>query len=60
MRLACFREHRKWTRFAEKGGIGKAVGKVDKLAEPDSDQLMFMQSETLVVLAPLGERPRTC
>lgn len=46
---------RKWTRFAEKGGIGKAVGKLDKLAEPDTDQLMFMEGEELVVLMQLCE-----
>ena len=45
---------RKWTRFADKGGIGTAVGALDKLAEPDSNQLMFMEGEHLVVLMHLG------
>lgn len=56
----CHTTNRKWTRFAEKGGIGKAIGKVDKLAEPESGQLMFMEAETLIVLAPLGRRRLRC
>lgn len=44
---------RKWTRFADKGGIGKAIGALDKLAEPDSHELMFIEGEHLIVLTHL-------
>lgn len=47
--------HRKWSRFGQKGGIGRAKGKVDKLAEPGSDELMFMEDEEVVVLTLLRE-----
>ena len=50
--------NRKWSRFGQKGGIGRAKGKVDKLAEPDSDELMFMEDEEVVVLALLRESSR--
>ena len=53
-----YASNRKWSRFGQKGGIGRAKGKVDKLAEPDSDELMFMEDEEVVVLALLRECSR--
>ncbi len=44
----------KWSRFAIKGGIGRAVAKEDRIAE-GMDQLMFIQGDELVVLIDLGK-----
>jgi len=46
---------RKWLRFSDKGGIGKALAIIDKLAESGTDELMFMDGDELVVLMQLGE-----
>jgi hypothetical protein len=45
-------------RFAAKGGIGSAVGLTDKLAQPESNELMFMDGEDLIVLMHLGKSGR--
>ena len=47
--------HRKWLRFSEKGGIGRAVSLADKLAESGTDELMFMEGEPITVLMQLSE-----
>ncbi|KAK9899458.1 hypothetical protein P389DRAFT_178616 [Cystobasidium minutum MCA 4210] len=44
---------RKWLRFSDKGGIGKAVSLIDKLAENGTDELMFMEGDPITVLMQL-------
>lgn len=46
---------RKWLRFSDKGGIGKAVSLADRLAESGTDELMFMEGDPIVVLMQLGQ-----
>lgn len=46
---------RKWLRFSDKGGIGKAVSLADRLAESGTDELMFMEGDPITVLMQLGQ-----
>lgn len=50
----CCHSCRKWLRFSEKGGIGKAVSIADRLAESGTDELMFMEGDAITVLMQLG------
>ncbi|BGP00085.1 GTPase-activating protein GYP5 [Rhodotorula toruloides] len=47
-------ELQRWVRFAVKGGIGKAVAKVDKASEDGVRDLMFLEGDTVTVLMDLG------
>ncbi|KAJ8293553.1 Ecotropic viral integration site 5 [Rhodotorula toruloides] len=47
-------ELQRWVRFAVKGGIGKAVAKVDKASEDGVRDLMFLEGDTITVLMDLG------
>ncbi|KZV75280.1 hypothetical protein PENSPDRAFT_538468, partial [Peniophora sp. CONT] len=44
----------RWTRFAAKGGIGRATALVDYVAEQPQD-LMFLKGDEIVVLLKLEE-----
>ncbi|KAI0037367.1 hypothetical protein FA95DRAFT_1529468, partial [Auriscalpium vulgare] len=45
----------RWTRFAAKGGIGKCTALQDCVAK-DSDDLMFLKDDEIVVLMQLPEQ----
>ncbi|BGP25220.1 proteophosphoglycan ppg4 [Rhodotorula toruloides] len=47
-------ELQRWVRFAVKGGIGKAVAKVDKASEDGVRDLMFLEGDMVTVLMDLG------
>ncbi|EUC62345.1 TBC1 domain protein 10B [Rhizoctonia solani AG-3 Rhs1AP] len=44
----------RWQRFASKGGIGKSIALVDRIAERDGD-LMFLKDDEIVVLMQLPQ-----
>lgn len=44
----------KWSRFADKGGIGRCVALSDKIAE-EQDSLMFLQGDVIIVLQDLHD-----
>lgn len=44
----------KWSRFAVKGGIGKATANEDRIADGQGE-LMFMAGDQLTVLVDLGQ-----
>lgn len=48
-------ELQRWVRFALKGGIGKAVAKVDKVSEDGVRDLMFLAGDEVRVLMDLGQ-----
>ncbi|GJN91048.1 hypothetical protein Rhopal_004063-T1 [Rhodotorula paludigena] len=48
-------ELQRWNRFANKGGIGKAKAKVDRVSEDGERDLMFLQGDMIIVLMELGE-----
>ncbi|GAA5864059.1 hypothetical protein JCM1840_000689 [Sporobolomyces johnsonii] len=48
-------ELQRWVRFSAKGGVGKAVARVDKVSEDASRDLMMLEGDEVVVLMDLGE-----
>ncbi|CEQ41937.1 SPOSA6832_03695, partial [Sporobolomyces salmonicolor] len=47
-------ELQRWVRFSAKGGVGKAVARVDKVSEDASRDLMMLEGDEVVVLMDLG------
>ena len=47
-------ELQRWTRFAQKGGIGRARARVDKVSQDAAKDLMFLEGDDIVVLMELG------
>ena len=47
-------ELQRWYRFAQKGGVGRARAKVDKVSQDAARDLMFLEGDEVVVLMDLG------
>lgn len=45
----------KWSRFAIKGGIGKATANEDRIADQEGE-LMFITGDELTILVDLGTK----
>ncbi|GAA5899074.1 hypothetical protein JCM8208_002997 [Rhodotorula glutinis] len=47
-------ELQRWYRFAQKGGVGRARARVDKVSQDAARDLMFLEGDEVVVLMDLG------